>query len=92
MDPIKEMMTQGASQFGMMNTQFAQGIATALTQGVSQLNMMASSMTAAVPDLGAAAPAGFPGFPGSPMMGQVSAPAAAPVQTFAPAYKPRMIR
>lgn len=94
-DPIKDMMTTGASQLGMMNTQLATGIATALTTGASQLNMMAVQMAAAAPDLGAMAPAGMPGLPAMP--GLAPAPAAAPAPiapapSYAPAYTPRMIR
>jgi hypothetical protein len=99
-DPIKDMLTQGASQVGMMNTQIATGLATALTTGANQLNMMAIQMTAGLPDLGAAAPAGLPMLPGLPSMGgrmgggMAAAPAPAPVAapTYAPAYAPRMIR
>lgn len=95
-DPIKDILTQGASQVGMMNTQFATGLATALTTGVNQLNMMATQATAALPDIGGAMPAGLPALPGLPSMGggMAAAPAPAPVAapTYAPAYAPRMIR
>lgn len=96
-DPIKDMMTQGASQLGMMNTQIATGLATALTTGANQLNMMATQATAGLPDLGAAMPAGLPMLPGLPTMGGGMAAAPAPMPaaaapTYAPAYAPRMIR
>ncbi len=95
-DPIKDIMTQGASQLGMMNTQLATGIATALTQGASQLNMMAVSMAAAAPDVGALVPAGMPGLSAMPLMPGMAparAPAAAgPTPAFTPAYRPRLIR
>ncbi len=96
-DPIKELITQGASQFGMMNTQLAQGMATALTQGVSQLNMMASSMTAAAPDLGSLTPAGMPGMPSMPgayaaRPAPVRSATTAPIRAAPRAGTPRVIR
>ena len=94
-DPIKDMMTTGASQLGMMNTQLATGLATALTTGASQLNMMATSMAAAAPDLGAMVPAGMPGMPAMPGLAAAparAAPGVAPAPVLTPAYAPRMIR
>ena len=94
-DPLKDIMTTGASQVGMMNTQLATGLATALTTGASQLNMMAASMAAAAPDLSMIAPAGMPmmpGMPGMPAMGAAPAPAPAPAAPMAPTYRMRMIR
>lgn len=97
-DPLKDIMTTGASQVGMMNTQLATGLATALTTGASQLNMMAASMAAAAPDLSMIAPAGMPmmpgmpGMPGMPAMVAAPAPAPAPAAPMVPTYRMRMIR
>lgn len=91
-DPIKDMITTGASQLGMMNTQLATGLATALTTGASQLSMMASSMAAAAPDLSVMAPAGMPGMPMMPGVAPAAPARAAPAPVMAPAYRPRMIR
>jgi len=96
MDPIKDMMTQGASQIGMMNMQLATGLSSAITQAASGLNMMATQMTAAAPDLGAMVPAGMPGMPSMPgLAGAVPARApagAVPAPVMSPAFRTRMIR
>jgi len=96
MDPIKEMLTQGASQVGMMNMQFVNALAGMATQTAAGMNSMATSMAASAPDLGAMVPAGMPGMPGLPAMPGL-APARGgvgitPAPVMAPAYAPRMIR
>jgi len=93
-DPIKDMITQGVSQAGVMNMQLATALAGMATQTASGLNMMATSMAAAAPDLSMIAPTGMPGMPGMPTMpGMGAAPAApAPAAPMAPAYRVRMIR
>jgi len=95
-DPIKDMITHGVAQVGVMNMQLATALAGMATETASGLNMMATSMASAAPDLSIIAPAGMPGLPGMPAMPAMGAPAAAPPAAappvFAPAYGLRMIR
>ncbi len=101
MDPIKEIITQGATQVGTLNTQLVSGMTMMMTQLAANMDTAALTLAAAAPDLSTLAPAGMPMLPQMPSMGGVpmgvpmGVPAGVPAATPAPVtttrYGARMI-